>query len=100
MAIFELAIADEHVQRVFNAVCSNYNWVEKVQNPDFDAEQPEDESTNPSMIDNPENQGQFVHRIVRQFLAEHVATYEISAAKKAAAEAADTSIDISDPQVA
>ena len=98
MAIFELAISDEDVSRVFDAVCSNYNWVEKVQNPEFDAEQPEDESTNPSMIDNPEDQGQFVHRIVRQFLAEHVTAYEIRTAKEAAVAAADTSVDISDPQ--
>ena len=99
MAIFELAIADGDVARVFNAICNNYNWNEKVENPSFDPDQEEDESTNPAFIDNPEDQGQFVHRIVRQFLGEHVTAYETNLAREAAAAAADTSVDISDPQV-
>ena len=98
MAVFELAIADEDVQRVFDAVCNNYNWSEKVENPDFDPNEPEDETTNPRMIDNPEDQGGFTHRMVRNFLAEHVAAYEIRRAKEEAAANTSTSVSISDPQ--
>ena len=68
MAIFELAIADEDVQRVFNAVCQNYNRPESVVNPDFDPNQEESE-TNPATIQNPETQGDFVHRMVWNFLS-------------------------------
>ena len=99
MAIFELAIADADVERVFDAVCNNYNRPEKVENPSFDEDLPEDETTNPRTIDNPETQGDFVHRIVRQFLSEHVAAYEIQKAKDEAAAEVSTLVDISDPQV-
>ena len=97
MAIFELAIADEDVQRVFDAICNNYNRPESVDNPDFAAAQP-DSDENPARIDNPETQGEFVHRIVRQFLAEHVKSYEIKRAKEQAAENASPSVSITDPQ--
>jgi len=118
MAVFELAIADEDVARVFDAICANYGRVDQVVNPDYDAsatvanpdfdpaepESPENPSTIPDpdqqeMIDNPEDQGQFVHRIVRQFLSEHVQSYEVGLARSQAVEALDTSVEISDPAV-
>lgn len=98
MAIFELAIADEDVQRVFDAVCQNYNRPERVTNPDFDPNQDENDS-NPATINNPETPGAFVHRAVRNFLSEHVAAYEINKAKEEAAANTSVDIDISDPQV-
>ena len=98
MAIFELAIADEDVQRVFDAICSNYNRPEKVDNPDFDPSSPEHEVSNPRQIDNPETHGSFVHRMVRQFLSEHVAAYEINLAKQQAVENTSVDVDITDPQ--
>ena len=98
MAIFELEIADPDVQRVFDAVCANYHRSETIKNPDFNPDLPEDENTNPSMIANPEDQGQFVHRMVRNFLAEHVAAHEISTAKEQAAANTNTEVSISDPQ--
>ena len=98
MAIFELAIADEDVQRVFDAVCQNYNMPERVVNPDFDPNQEEGEA-NPATIQNPETQGDFVHRMVRNFLSEHVAAHEIKRAKEEAAANTSVEIDISNPQV-
>jgi len=98
MAIFELAIADEDVQRVFNAVCQNYNMPERVVNPDFDPHQAESE-TNPTTIQNPETQGDFVHRMVRNFLSEHVSAHEIKRAKEEAVANTSVEIDISNPQV-
>jgi len=96
MAQFAIEIADADVARVLGAVAANYNRPEKVANPAYDpnAAEPVDE-----LIDNPETVPQFANRIVRQFLAEHVTAYEIRTAKEAAAAAADTSVDISDPQV-
>lgn len=99
MAQFSIAIADEDVNRVMDAVASNYGWEEDVKNPNFDPNQPGDPETNPETIPNPENKYVFTNRIVRQFLSEHVAAYEINAAKIAAASAINTSINISDPQI-
>ena len=49
------------------------------------------------MIDNPETMSQFANRIVRQFLSEHVAAYELNVARQAAVDAANTSVNINDP---
>ena len=107
MAIFELAIADEDVERVFNAVCGNNHWDALVVNPAYiityneDGEEvfPVDENGNavPEMVDNPETQGDFTHRMVRGFLSEHVKAWETKQAKIAATESIDTTIEISDP---
>ena len=51
----------------------------------------------PEMIDNPETQGDFTHRTVREFLAEHVKAWETKQAKIAAAESVNATIEISDP---
>tara|TARA_Y100001938_G_C7999210_1_gene383749 strand:+ start:134 stop:433 length:300 start_codon:yes stop_codon:yes gene_type:complete len=99
MAQFSIAIADEDVERVMTAVALNYNWQAEVDNPDFDASQPEDPTTNPALISNPEDKYVFVNRKVREFLADHVRAYEVQQAEKAAADALNTTVDISDPQV-
>ena len=131
MAIFQLDIADEDVQRVFDAVCGNYRWVAKVPNPEYivtyetyvdengdpildengETQAEFDEEGNPVVIppvdengdpidqemDNPENQGDFTHRMVRRFLSDHVSAWEREQAKISAANAVDTSVTISDP---
>jgi hypothetical protein len=76
MAIFKLEIADGDVDRVFDAVCTNYGW-------DAGSE---------------ETKGDFTHKIVRRFLSENVVAYETEAAKKAAMEAINTSVNLSDPE--
>ena len=122
MAIFQLDIADEHVQRVFDAVCGNYRWPAKVSNPEYivtievDEEgepvldesgepipvYPMDEEGNPieQNIDNPEDQGEFTHRMVRRFLEDHVSSWEREEAKRIAAEAVDSTVVLSDPDTA
>lgn len=112
MAIFQLEIADDDVARVFDAICSNYGWPDNVANPDIigdDSIDPDDPATEPAgpvdvdgnpipaTIPNPETQGDFTHRIVRQFLSEHVQAYEIEEAKRAAMVAIDSSVSITDP---
>lgn len=115
MAIFQLEIADADVQRVFDAICSNYSRPSSIANPDYsevldaDGNPVLDEDGNPvapvdadgnevpELIENPESQGAFTHRIVRQFLSDHVNAYEVAQAKAAASAAVDTSVSISDP---
>ncbi len=108
MAIFQLEIADADVQRVFDAICGNYGRQAQIINPDYivtldeEGEEvyPVDENgvAIPEMIDNPESEGDFVHRKVRDFLAEHVRGYETAVAKAAALAAAGNSpVTLSDP---
>jgi len=119
MAVFSVEIADADVNRVLSAIASNYGRpatvtnpdydpLASIANPDFDPNEPEHPEDNPAnipdpnqveLIDNPETTYQFANRIVRQFLAEHVAAYEVAEAKRSAADAVDTSITISDPQL-
>lgn len=96
MAAFSIEIADSDVSRVINAVCANYNRPDQIENPDFvvGVELSEDI---PKMIDNPETEFQFANRMVRRFLSEHVAAYEVRMAKEAAAAAANTTVSITDP---
>ena len=96
MAVFSIEIADADVPRVIGAVCANYNRPDTVPNPNFDSTQEESEA-NPTTVANPEDTFQFTNRIVRQFLAEHVAAYEVKQAKGAAEAALDTTVTISDP---
>ena len=114
MAVFSVEIADADVNRVLTAIAANYSRPDQVanpayatiENPNFDPAIEENEDTNPrfvsngepATIDNPETVPQFANRIVRQLLSEHVQAHEIRAAKQAAADAVDTSVNISDPQ--
>ena len=98
MAQFSVEIADADVDRVMDAVAANYNWPENIPNPDFDPVEPVSDE-NPESITNPENKYVFTNRMVRNFLSDHVTAYEIRLAKEAAANAVDTAIDISDPQI-
>ena len=54
MAQFSIEIADADVDRVMNAVAANYNWLENVENPEFNSSEDVSE-TNPQTIPNPEN---------------------------------------------
>jgi|TARA_B100001113_G_scaffold186020_1_gene152402 hypothetical protein len=75
MAIFNLEISDNDVDRVFDAICSNYKWTEE----------------------SGETKGDFTHKVVRQFLADNVRAYEIAKAKAEATASIDTSVGLSDP---
>lgn len=99
MASFAVEINDADVQRVMDAVCSNYGYEATIANPNFDRDQEEDPVNNPATIDNPENQFQFANRIVRKFLSDNVKSYEVKVAKAAAAAAVNAVVDISDPQL-
>ena len=92
MAIFRLEIPDEHVEEIFAAVCSNYNYKELVSNPDY-----QDGGDEPETITNPQTKGQFTHEIVRKFLVENVKSFKVSQARKSAVDAVDVNISLSDP---
>ncbi len=108
MATFSLDIAEADVGRVLNAVAANYNRPEQITNPAYPEQPvldgegniipPVDGNGNPipHLIDNPENKAVFTHRMVRGFLSEHVASYEIRLAKEAALEGINTDITLSD----
>ena len=113
MATFSLDIAEEDVGRVLNAISANYNRPEQIQNPDYpvNREQEMDEDGSliplpdpvdengdliPSKIDNPESKAAFTHRMVRNFLSEHVSAYEIKIARDAALDGINTDITLSD----
>ena len=98
MAVFSLEIDDADVQRVFDAVCGNYRWSALIDNPD-DVGGGLDSEGNPvpAEIDNPESMGEFTHRMVRDFLSNHVSAWEIKEAKRIASENLDNSIGLGEP---
>ena len=110
MATFSLDIADEDVGRVLDAVAVNYNRSEQIVNPDYPVDSsleidengdlipPVDENGDPipRKIDNPESKAVFTHRMVRNFLSEHVTAYETRLARDAALEGINTDITLSD----
>ena len=53
----------------------------------------------PPQIDNPETMGDFTHRMVRGFLAEHVTSYEQAVARASALDGLNTDVEILDPEV-
>jgi len=99
MAQFSVEIADADVARVLDAVAANYGRPDQIENPDFNPELDEDPASNPLQIDNPESKSVFANRMVRKFLSDHVAAYEVKLAKQQAAAALDTNVNITDPQV-
>ena len=122
MAIFSVEIADADVVRVLDAIAGNYQRPETVSNPSYAGSveavdgngdpildddgnptytEPVDENGDPipENIDNPESKSVFANRKVREFLTNHVQAFEMEAAKRAAAEAVDASVNIVDPQV-
>ncbi len=93
---FCVDIADEDVERVITAMCANYNYKDTIPNPNFDPEQPEDPSTNPSDIPNPETRYQFVNKMGRDFLINNTVAYELKLEKSNVPK--PTPPDITDPQ--
>ncbi len=95
MAQFCIAIADSDVSRVVTAVCKNYGYSSTIPNPNYDPELPEDPTTNPSTISNPESDFQFANRMTRDFLMNHTVSYELQVEKQNVPQ--PTPPDITDP---
>lgn len=86
MAIFSVEIADKDVERVINALATNYNYEENLQD------------NNGNTIINPENKYVFANRMVREFLSDHVRKYELDLIKKQLEDTINNP-SINDPQV-
>ena len=95
MAQFCVNIADDDVDRVIGAMCSNYGYQETIDNPNFDMDQDESEE-NPRTIINQESSFQFANRKVREILMENTVACEVRRAKAALSN--PTNPDISDAQ--
>ena len=75
MAQFIFNVPDNQVSRIVDAFSANYNYQTQVANPSYDPELPIDSGNQPLMT-NPETQGQFVRRQIRNFMKENVVAYE------------------------
>tara|TARA_R100000008_G_scaffold82403_1_gene66665 strand:- start:311 stop:607 length:297 start_codon:yes stop_codon:yes gene_type:complete len=97
MAQFCITIADEDVERVIGAMCVNYGYSPRVDNPDFDPDpERENDPENPKQIDNPESSFQFANRMTRDFLMNNTVAYETRLAKESVPQPSPPVI--SDPQ--
>ena len=75
--------------------CMRYGYKDTVNNPDFDAELPEDPQTNPSTIPNPETKKMFVKRwTIRWWREVAIAGWQKEQQQLADAEFDETNITI------
>lgn len=86
MATIIIDIDQRDIARVRAAMSKNYNRKDRVPNPTFDPGQPEHPQFNPREIDNPESEDDFINRIIREFLIEHVKQVETREARRQAAQ--------------
>ena len=76
---------DELQELVHNAACSQYGYLEEINNPEFNPQEVISES-NPKMIPNPVSKGEFTRQVVIDFIAEVVKAYSVTVAKEQAVE--------------
>ena len=94
MAQFCVAIADEDVERVIEALCDTYGRKDVIDNPNFDFEQ-EESQQNPKQISNPETPNQYANRMVRNFISEVTVSHEANTLRRQIQS--PIAPDISDP---
>ncbi len=101
MATLNLSITvpDAVQARLLAAFCRQHGYQATVGNPAFNPVIPENPTTNPRTIANPENRVQFLKRKVIDFIKESAsaaeATADAEAARKAAADKAGTDFVLS-----
>ena len=76
---------DELQELVHNAACSQYGYLEEVENPEFNPSEAISES-NPKMIPNSVSKSEFTRQVVIDFISEVVKAYSITVAKEQAVE--------------
>ena len=91
---FSVRIADADVARVITAISSNYKYKSTIPNPDFDENEEVSES-NPETITNPQTPAEFVNEKARQWIWDHVRSYEKKQGIAAVPE--PTPVDTSNP---
>ena len=93
MAQYCINIPDDHVDRVISGVANQHGYQATIQNPDFNELEEEDDN-NPRSLPNPETIGQFVNKVVRDFLINNVKAWESKQAAEVARVAAIEAVDI------
>lgn len=88
MAIISVYIPDGDFQRTLDAICSNYKYQENFISAEIG------NGLEIATTPNPQTKSQFVNQIIRNFISEHVKTYEIEIAKKQAVETINDSENI------
>jgi hypothetical protein len=78
---------DELQELVHSAACSQYGYLEEIENPEFITTETISES-NPKMIPNPVSKGEFTRQVVIDFISEVVKSYSMTVAKEQAIEGA------------
>ena len=76
---------DELQELVHNATCSQYGYLEEIDNPEFNTTEAISES-NPRMIPNPASKSEFTRQVVIDFISEVVKAYSVTVAKEQAVE--------------
>lgn len=94
MTTIIIDIDNRDIDRVRAAIAKNFNRKDRVPNSSFDPGIPENPGNNPREIDNPESLDDFINRILRGFLQEHVTAFERREVRRQAVEAADTTVRI------
>jgi len=91
MAIISIDIDVHDEARVFAAIAKSFNWQSRVPNPSFDPGRPQSPG-NPREIDNPDLIEDFVNKVLRDFLQEHVTAFERKEAREQVYREIDTKI--------
>ncbi len=94
MAQFIIDIDQPDLDRVRAAIAKNFNRKDKVTNPSFDPGRPENPGNNPREIDNPEHVDDFINRMMREFIIEHVRVAETREARSQAANNVPENVDV------
>jgi len=76
---------DELQELVHNAACSQYGYLEEIDNPEFNPEEIISES-NPQMIPNSVSKSEFTRQVVIDFISGVVKAYSVTVAKEQAVE--------------
>ena len=94
MAIISVYIPDGDFQRTLDAICNNYKYQENFTSIETSLDDELTPVQTVVTITNPQTKSQFVNQIIRNFIGEHVKSYEIEVAKREAAETAQNAQNV------
>lgn len=94
MAIISVYIPDGDFQRTLDAICNNYKYQENFTSIETSLDDELTPVQTVVTITNPQTKSQFVNQIIRNFISEHVKTYEVEIVKKQAVETINDSENI------
>jgi len=68
MAIITFNIPNDKVEWVLDGLAYRFNYIEKIDNPDYNIALPIDASTNPVQIDNTLSKSEFAHSMIKTII--------------------------------